>query len=420
MTNPDPDTGIEMQQPDTSVECRRSWTTAWTALAIISVSYAAPFPMVIGLKTIQAALGADRSVIALAGALVWVGTGAGGILMGWVAERIGIRATVMIGGVMMALGLVVCTIGEVWALALGNLVLIGVIGNGAIYAPLVIHVSRWFDTRRGTAIALISSGQYISGMVWPSVLNQWMGWFGWQPMFLTFAGVVIVTVVPLALFLTRAPAAPAALAAMEDKHADDAFFGMSRTLAQVLICLAAFLWSVTLSVPTGHLVAFCSDIGIPPAHGAAMLSVLLGSAFLTRPVWGAISDRIGGMRTILIGSGFQLASIASFLATREEAGLFIVASAFGLGFSGILPAYSLTVRELFPASQASWRIPTVLCTAMSGLACGNGLSGLLFDRSGQYGPAFIMGIVTNFAALLLIGFLVARMPRPAPVTVRGR
>jgi MFS family permease len=252
------------------------------------------------------------------------------------------------------------------------------------------------------------------------VLNQWMGWFGWQPMFLTFAGVVIVTVVPLALFLTRAPAAPAALAAMEDKHADDAFFGMSRTLAQVLICLAAFLWSVTLSVPTGHLVAFCSDIGIPPAHGAAMLSVLLGSAFLTRPVWGAISDRIGGMRTILIGSGFQLASIASFLATREEAGLFIVASAFGLGFSGILPAYSLTVRELFPASQASWRIPAVLCTAMSGLACGNGLSGLLFDRSGQYGPAFIMGIVTNFAALLLIGFLVARMPRPAPVTVRGR
>ena len=376
--------------------------------------------MVIGLKTIQAALGTDRSVIALAGALVWVGTGLGGILMGWVAERIGIRATVIVGAVMMALGLVVCTIGQVWALALGNLVLIGVIGNGAIYAPLVVHVSRWFDTRRGTAIALISSGQYVSGMLWPSVLNQWMTWFGWQSMFLTFAGVVVATVVPLAFLLTRAPAVSAAVTVAQDHKADDALSGMSRPLAQGLICLAAFLWSVTLSVPTGHLVAFSSDIGIPPAHGAAMLSVLLGSAFLTRPIWGRISDRIGGLRTILIGCGFQLASIASFLVTRQESGLFIVASAFGLGFSGILPAYSLTVRELFPGSQASWRIPVVLCTAMSGLACGNGLSGLLFDRYGHYDPAFVMGMVTNAAALLLIGFLASRMPRPAPVTVRSR
>ena len=155
-----------------SVEGRGSWFAAAITLAILSISYGSPLLIVVGLKTIQQDLGTDRSVIALAGSLVWVGTGLGGIPMGWLADRIGIRAVVAIGAVAIAAGLAISAIGGTVPLYLGHGLLIGLIGNGAIYAPLLIYVSRWFDRRRGAAIALISSGQYIAGVFWPSVFER--------------------------------------------------------------------------------------------------------------------------------------------------------------------------------------------------------------------------------------------------------
>ena len=162
-----------------SIESRASWTAACLTLGILSISYGSPLLVVVGLKPIQETLGTDRSVVALAGALVWVGTGLGGIMMGWLADRIGIRSTVMIGAIMMAAGLAVSSIGSVWALYVGHGLLIGLVGNGAIYAPLVVYVTRWFDRRRGSALALISSGQYIAGIVWPTVFERGIARYGW-------------------------------------------------------------------------------------------------------------------------------------------------------------------------------------------------------------------------------------------------
>jgi MFS family permease len=139
-----------------------------------------------------------------------------------------------------------------------------------------------------------------------------------------------------------------------------------------------------------------------------MLSVLLGTAFLSRQIWGAISDRIGGLATVLIGSAWQAASMTAFLFTVNEAGLFTIAAAFGLGFSGIIPAYVLALRELFPASEASWRIPTLLLFSGCGMALGGWLAGLLYDHFGYYAPAFATGIGANIFNLLLIGILVGR------------
>jgi MFS family permease len=163
-----------------------------------------------------------------------------------------------------------------------------------------------------------------------------------------------------------------------------------------------------MAMPQGHLVAFCSDLGINRSMGALMLSVLLGTAFLSRQIWGFISDRIGGLATVLIGSAWQAASMLGFLLTQSEAGLFTVAAAFGLGFSGIIPAYVLAVRELFPPSEASWRIPTLLLFSGFGMASGGWMAGLLYDHFGYYAPAFAAGIGANLLNLLLIGTLVAR------------
>jgi len=175
-----------------------------------------------------------------------------------------------------------------------------------------------------------------------------------------------------------------------------------------LMCAAAVLCCIPMAMPQGHLVAFCSDLGISRSAGALMLSVLLGTAFLSRQIWGVISDRIGGLATVLIGSAWQTSAMTAFLFTQDEVGLFTIAAAFGLGFSGIIPAYVLALRELFPASEASWRIPTLLLFSGIGMASGGWLAGLLYDHFGYYAPAFATGVGANMLNLLLVGLLVAR------------
>jgi MFS family permease len=196
----------------------------------------------------------------------------------------------------------------------------------------------------------------------------------------------------------------------------DRVLGWPPNLVFGLMCCAAVLCCIPMAMPQGHLVAFCSDLGIARSTGALMLSVLLGTAFLSRQAWGAISDRIGGLATVLIGSVWQAGAMIAFLFTQSEAGLFTVAAAFGLGFSGIIPACVLTLGELFPASQASWRIPTLLLCSGFGMATGGWLAGLLYDYFGFYAPAFAAGVGANILNMLIIGGLVARQRMRAVLT----
>jgi MFS family permease len=397
--------------PD-SIENRSSWVAAALTTAILAISYGAPLLVVVGLKPITASLGTERSVVALAGALVWVGTGTGGMVMGWLADRIGVRSTVVFGAVMAALGLAVSAIGQVWALFLGHAILIGLLGNSAHYPPLVVHISRWFDRRRGTAVALISSGQYVAGMLWPTVFERAITQFGWQATMLGYAVVVAAAILPLAFFLQPPPkpsrgSIPVGTGTQRRGRA----LGLPANLVQTLICVAAFLCCVPMAMPAGHLVAFCTDLGIPAAHGAAMLSMLLGCAFVSRMFWGWAADRIGGLGAVLAGSACQAAAIAAFAVTQDEAGLFAVSAAYGLGFSGIIPAYVVAIRDLFPSIEASWRIPMLFFTGMAGMAFGGWFAGALYDHFGFYAPAFAAGALFNVANLAIIGFLVTRQAR---------
>jgi MFS family permease len=226
---------------------------------------------------------------------------------------------------------------------------------------------------------------------------------------LWYAIAEIVVIVPLAVIYFRSPPEvihPAAVTANNGKAARVLDWPPNFVFA--MMCGAAVLCCIPMAMPQGHLVAFCSDLGISRSTGAMVLSVLLGTAFLSRQIWGAISDRIGGLATVLIGSAWQTASMTAFLFTQHETGLFMIAAAFGLGFSGIIPAYVLALRELFPASEASWRIPTLLLFSGCGMALGGWLAGLLYDHFGFYAPAFAAGVGANIVNLLVIGILVGR------------
>jgi MFS family permease len=215
--------------------------------------------------------------------------------------------------------------------------------------------------------------------------------------------------VPLALIYLRQPPEvihPAAAAGTGVTH--ERVHGLKPNTMFAMICAAAVLCCIPMAMPQGHLVAFCSDLGFSRTFGAAMLSLLLGAAFLSRQLWGALSDRIGGLATILIGSVLQAGAMAAFLATQSEVGLITVSIAFGIGFSGIIPAYVLALRELFPAREAYWRIPTLLMTTTLGMAAGGWAAGLLYDHFGYYLPAFSFGLGANLVHMTILGFLVWR------------
>ena len=398
-----------LQSPSPSIESQTSWVIASVALCVMAMSFGAAWITAVALKDIAAEVGGMRSIPALASALAWLGGGVGGIMMGRIADRVGTRWTVLCGSLMIAAGLTLSTFGPPWPLWIGHGLFIGLIGLGGINAPMYIYVSRWFDRRRGSALALISSGSYLAGALWPPVFERAIAAFGWRQTMLWYAIAEIVVVVPLAAIYFRHPPEviyPAPASGRGDEKAR--VLGWPPNAVFALMCAASVLCCIPMAMPQGHLVAFCSDLGIARSVGALMLSVLLGTAFLSRQIWGAISDRIGGLSTVLIGSAWQAAAMISFLLTQDTVGLFTVAAAFGLGFSGIIPAYILALRELFPAAEAYWRIPTLLLFSGIGMAAGGWLAGLLYDHFGYYAPAFAAGIGSNLLNLMVVGLLVAR------------
>ncbi len=399
-----------MHQPAARLlDSKSSWTVATASIFILGTAFGAPWMGVVALKDIAAEVGGSRSVPALATALAWFGSAIGGIAMGWIAERVGVRWTVMFGSVMMALGLAIATSGPSWPLYVGYGVFVGLIGLAGINAPLYVYISKWFERRRGSALAFISSGTYIAGALWPPIFERAITYVGWRHAMLGFGILEACVVVPLAaVFLHRAPEQPPISVTHRATAEAAKVLGWPPNLVFAALAAAIFMCCVPMSMPQSHLVAFCSDLGISKAHGAAMLSVLLGTAFLCRQIWGLIADRIGGLQTVLVGSAIQAATMSAFLFTQDEIGLFTVSAAFGLGFSGMIPATVLAGGELFPPAEAAWRIPVLLLCSGCGMATGGWLAGILYDHFGYYAPAFAAGIAVNLLNFAIILTLVGR------------
>ncbi len=393
-----------------TVETRASWVVATAVLCILAVSYGAPLITMVALKPIAADLGTAREAPALAGSLLYIGSGFGGIMMGWVAEKVGVRAVVMFGAAMIAIGLSVASSGGLARLYAAQLFLVGLFGASCMFSPLVTYVSRWFDHRRGSAIAFISSGQYVAGAVWPTLFTLAIERYGWRWTMAGFGGLVATCILPLAVIFLRQPPKPPVTHAHVGPRAGAPVLGMAPNLVLGMLAAAIFCCCVTMSMPMGHLVALCSDLGIGAERGAAMLALLLGTAFFARQFWGWLSDRVGGLRTIILASAAQATAMSGFLLTQNEAGLFTVSALFGLGFAGLAPAYVLAVRDLFPAAEAGWRVPVVMFAGLLGMATGGWLAGAIYDRFGFYAPAFAVGIGFNLANLLIVGALLARRP----------
>jgi MFS family permease len=409
-----------------SVESRASWLVALWSVLIFAIANSIPYASIVALKPIAVDLGTPRWVPALANSMIFIGTGVGGIPMGWLADRVGVRWTVLFGATMMGAGAMLSSGGSLWQLYVGDGLLIGLLGNAGINGPVMVYASRWFDRRRGTALALVASGQYLAGVICPPLVNAAIERFGWRQTLFAWGLCAFATLAPLSLLLRKSPPRPSASGYVFDGPKSGApVLGLRPGQALALMSAAGFCCCIAMSMPISHLIAFCGDLGYGASRGAEMLALLLGCGFLSRQFWGLIADRLGGLWTILLGSACQLVGLSLYVMVGDLAGLYVVSAAFGFGFGGLVPSYFTAVRELFAASEAGWRIPTLQLFTLGGMAAGTWLAGLIFDWTADYRFAFATGVMFNFANLVIVGTLVLRRHwlrrhgEPAPGTGLG-
>ncbi|MEO8977786.1 MAG: MFS transporter, partial [Casimicrobiaceae bacterium] len=297
-----------------------------------------------------------------------------------------------------------------YALAQG--LMIGM-GSAVTFAPLLAHVSLWFDRRRGIAVAICASGNYLAGTVWPPIVQHFIASNGWRQTYIGIGVLCAVTMVPLAFMLrTPPPLSPA-----NGGHATGFVsrlatpLGISGNALQTLIIIAAICCCVAMSMPQVHLVAYCSDLGYGPARGAQMLSLMLACGIVSRIGFGLICDRIGGLRTLLLGSALQGFALLLFLPFNGLVSLYLISAMFGLFQGGIVPAYAIIVREYFPAQEAGSRVGMAMTATLFGMALGGYMSGAIFDATGSYHAAFINGIAFNLVNVSIAAWLLRRSLR---------
>jgi len=381
---------------------------AAAAFLIMVVGTAGMFAGTVALKPMQEAFDVSRGAATLPYMGFMVGFGLGSFWMGRFADRLGAMRVAFAGGLTIGLGFWIAGHAvELWQAVVAHGLLIGLMGASTTMGPMVADVSLWFERRRGLAVGMVISGAYVSGMVWPPTLEALAHAYGWRDMYLALGALTLVTLPLLALVLHR-PAPRTVLTGPLQAAGSARPLGMRAPALQALLCCAGLGCCIAMAAPQVHAVAMADDIGLRPADGALMLSLMYGFGIVSRLASGWISDRIGGLRILALGSAGQTVALLLFLPADGRIALLVVAALFGLSQGGIVPSYAIIVREYFPARQAGGRIGLTLLFTMLGMAVGAWLAGAIHDLTGSYRVAFLGAVAVNIAHLAIAAFLLRR------------
>jgi MFS family permease len=403
-----------------AAESSYAWVRLGIALALMTIGGAGMYSMSVALPPLQAEFGIARGQASLPYALTMIGFGVGGILMGKLSDRFGVMVPVLVGSTCLALGFIAAGASRsLLQFSAAQGLLIGLLGTSGTFVPLVADVSLWFTRRRGIAVAIVMSGNYLAGAVWPPLMQYFIDHAGWRATFIGTGAFCLIAMPLLALALRRKPPAIAevALSGAGAPHArgpasnPERPLGFSPNALQNLLCVAGVACCVAMSMPQVHMVAYCGDLGYPAARGAEMLSLMLSFGIVSRLVSGWIADRIGGLRTLLLGAALQAVALALFLPFQQLAALYVISALFGLFQGGLVPSYPLIVREYFSPREAGVRTGTVLMATLFGMALGGWLPGWIFDLTGSYRAAFANGIAWNLVTTAIALLLLARARR---------
>ena len=396
--------------PDTAIDSPQAAWRLLTTLLLMLLGNSGMYVVAVVLPEVQTEFGVTRADASIPYTLSMLGFGIGGMWMGRWADRFGIARVAALGALGVASGFVLAGLsgGIVgFALAQG---LLGLLGIASTFAPLLADTAQWWNKRRGIAVAVCASGNYLAGTLWPPIAQWGVTQVGWRTTYICIGLFCGIGMGLLALRMrAKPPAAAATTVNRQGVVASDRPFGMSVMQAQWLLSVAGVACCVAMAMPQVHIVAYCSDLGFGAARGAEMLSLMLACGIVSRLVSGAICDRIGGIRTLLLGSALQGIALMMFLPFDGLVPLYLVSAMFGLFQGGIVPSYAIIVREHFPAKEAGARTGTIIMATLVGMALGGWLSGKIFDVTGSYHAAFINGIAWNALNFGIVWWLYKRI-----------
>ena len=390
---------------------------AWRRLActglISTIGGVGMWSFIVALPAVQADFGITRAEAALPYTLLMLGFGAGGIFMGKLADRHGIVPPLLIAIAALGAGYVLSGFTtSIWQLALVHGILMGLCGTSVMFGPLMADISHWFVRRRGIAISIAASGNYIAGTIWPPILQAMIASIGWRHAFMIVGVLCVVAMLPLVLALRRRPAGHALGQMGAAATGAQGSLGISPNGLTALLWVAGLACCVAMSMPQVHIVAYCGDLGYGVARGAEMLSLMLGFGIVSRVASGFIADRIGGLYTLLIGSLLQGVALFLYLLFDGLASLYVISALFGLFQGGIVPSYAIIIREYFSPQEAGTRVGLTIMATLFGMALGGWLSGLIFDLTGSYRAAFANGLAWNLLNGAVVLWLIWRSGAP--------
>ena len=391
------------------IESSYAWLRLALAVTLSTVGGVGMWSFMVALPALQTDFGVSRADASLPFTMVMFGFAGGGILMGRLADRFGIAVPLGIGTLAVSAGyLATGWAPNLWQVSLAH-ALIG-LGCSASFGPLMADISHWFVQRRGIAVAIAASGNYIAGTIWPPVVQHFIATFGWRATHIGIGIFCFVAMLPL-VFALRRRLDIYRTETEEEAAARLAEVPFSPLTLQVLLCIAGVACCVAMSMPQVHIVAYCGDLGYGVARGAEMLSLMLGFGIVSRVGSGFIADRIGGVRTLLLGSVLQGVALFLYLWFDGLLSLYVISALFGLFQGGIVPSYAMIVREYFSPREAATRLGLVLMATLLGMALGGWLSGLVFDLTGSYRAAFLNGLGWNLMNVVIMVWLLQRTRR---------
>ncbi|WWP77768.1 MFS transporter [Bradyrhizobium sp. 26S5] len=387
-------------------DSRRAWLRLAVAVAIGSLGSVGMWSVVVALPVVQTDFGATRGTASLAFTMVMLGFGIGQVVTGKISDRYGIVAAIGAGIGILGLGYIGAGYApSIWAFILLHFA-IG-LSSAATFGPLMAEASHWFERYRGLAVAIAASGNYVGGTVWPPLVNFGMQSVGWRTTHIAI-GIFAAIAMTLALMVLRLLMGAAVRRSHVNAAPPRVDLRLSTNALTAILALASISCCVAMSMPQVHIVAYCGDLGYGVARGAEMLSLMLGFGIISRIGSGFLADRIGGIRTLLIGSIAQGSALLFYLFFDSLTSLYVISAMFGLFQGGIVPSYAIIVREAMPASEAATRIGIVIFASVFGMSFGGWISGVIFDATGSYAAAFANGLAWNLLNVSIILLLLMR------------
>ncbi|MET3820016.1 MFS family permease [Burkholderia sp. PvR073] len=391
-------------------DSRYRWVIVAAGGLMGCIAIGAMFSLPVFLRAIARDTGWSMTGISAAMTLGFLAMAFASIGWGSLSDRIGTRAVVVTGAVLLSVSLALASRAPsllafqlIFGLAVGS-------ATAAVFAPMMACVTGWFDTHRSLAVSLVSAGMGMAPMTMAPLAAWLVSSHGWRTSMLAIAVLAAVVMIPASLLVRRAPVLDGPLdgptPAGGPATAPLSVGGALRSPQFLVLLLTNFFCCATHSGPIFHTVSYAVTCGIPLIAAVSIYSVEGLAGMGGRVAFGLLGDRLGAKRMLAAG---LLAQALGYYFVRTLDGFYVVATLFGFIYAGVMPLYAVLARENFPLRMMGTVIGGCAMAGSLGMAAGPVAGGLIVDALGSYGWLYLGSFAIGIGA-----FLVAMMFRPFP------